>query len=77
MIFRFFGSFVLDTGLLGSLSSCPHKGTFHKLSPKHLHRYVDEFVGRYNIRALDTIDQMAQIASKMDKSRLRYKDLVR
>ena len=27
-----------------------HKGTFHRLSPKHLHRYVDEFVGRHNMR---------------------------
>ena len=53
-----------------------HKGTFHRLSPKHLHRYVDEFVGRHNMRPLDTLDQMAQIASKMDKSRLRYKDLI-
>lgn len=23
-----------------------HKSTFHKISPKHLQRYVDEFVGR-------------------------------
>ena len=34
-----------------------HKGTFHKLSAKHLQRYVDEFVARHNIRELDTIDQ--------------------
>ena len=53
-----------------------HKGTFHRMSPKHLHRYVDEFVGRHNMRNLDTLDQMALIASKMEKSQLRYKDLV-
>ena len=53
-----------------------HKGTFHRLSPKHLHRYVDEFVGRHNMRDLDTIDQMATIAKGMDGKRLRYQDLV-
>ena len=53
-----------------------HKGTFHRLSPKHLHRYVDEFVGRHNMRELDTLEQMALVASRMEKSQLRYKDLV-
>ncbi len=53
-----------------------HKGTFHRLSPKHLHRYVDEFVARHNFRELDTLDQMAFIASKMEGAQLRYKDLV-
>ncbi len=53
-----------------------HKGTFHRLSAKHLHRYVDEFVGRHNMRELDTLDQMALIARKMTGSQLRYKDLV-
>ena len=28
-------------------------GTFHSVSRKHLHRYVDEFVFRYNTRFLD------------------------
>ena len=53
-----------------------HKGTFHKISPKHLQRYVDEFVSRHNMREMDTLDQMALVTSKMDKSQLRYKDLV-
>ena len=53
-----------------------HKGTFHRLSAKHLHRYVDEFVGRHNMRELDTLDQMALLARKMTGSQLRYKDLV-
>ena len=29
-----------------------HKGTFHRLSAKHLQRYVNEFAGRHNIRVL-------------------------
>ena len=51
-------------------------GTYHKLSPKHLNRYVQEFAGRHNIRGLDTIAQMALIARGLDRKRLRYSDLV-
>ena len=29
-------------------------GTYHKASPRHLQRYVDEFAGRHNLRPLDT-----------------------
>ena len=39
------------------------KGTFHKISRKHLHRYVNEFAGRHNIRKLDTIHPMATISA--------------
>ena len=53
-----------------------HKGTFHKMSPKHLQRYVNEFAGRHNIRELDTIAQMAFIARGMLGKRLRYQDLI-
>ncbi len=52
-----------------------HKGTFHRLSPKHLQRYVSEFCGRHNIRELDTIDQMRVIAKGLDGKRLRFTDL--
>ena len=53
-----------------------HKGTLHRLSPKHLHRYVDEFVGRHNMREMDTLEQMAAIAQRMENAQLRYRDLV-
>lgn len=51
------------------------KGTFHRLSSKHLYRYVDEFVGRHNMREFDTLEQMAAIAESMENAQLRYKDL--
>ncbi len=53
-----------------------HKGTFHKLSAKHLQRYVSEFAGRQNIRSLDTLAQMSRIVRGFDQKRLRYRDLV-
>ena len=54
-----------------------HMGTFHKLSNKHLHRYLQEFVGKSNMRMFDTIVIMASIAIGMRGRRLRYKDLIR
>ncbi|MCY3968811.1 MAG: IS1595 family transposase [Acidobacteria bacterium] len=53
-----------------------HKGTFHKLSPKHLQRYVNEFAGRENIRDLDTISQMAALTAGLAAKRLTYRDLI-
>lgn len=52
-----------------------HQGTFHKLSPKHLQRYVNEFAGRHNIRALDTTDQMQFVAVGMVGRFLPYEEL--
>ena len=51
-------------------------GTFHKISPKHLQRYVDEFSGRHNVRELDTADQMTAVAVAMTGKRLQYKWLI-
>ena len=53
-----------------------YHGTYHKMSPKHLDRYVTEFAGRHNCRGLDTITQMTLIARGMNAKRLRYRDLV-
>ena len=42
-----------------------HQGTFHKISPKHLNRYVQEFAGKHNVRELGTLAQMRDTAARM------------
>ena len=51
-------------------------GTYHKLSPKHLNRYVQEFAGKQNIREHDTFDQMGVMVHGMMRKRLTYKALI-
>ena len=51
-------------------------GTYHRMSFKHLQRYVNEFAGRHNVRPLDTIEQMKAVVVRMDGKRLRYRDLI-
>ena len=51
-------------------------GTYHKMSVKHLDRYVNEFAGRHNTRPLDTLVQMECIAQGLVGKHLRYSDLV-
>ncbi len=53
-----------------------HTGTFHKLSPKHLDRYVREFAGKHNLRPLDTIDQMRAVAAALVGKRMTYAALI-
>ena len=53
-----------------------HKGTFHKFSPKHLQRYVDEFVGKHNTRDMDTMEQMRDVLAGLVGRRLLYRDLI-
>ena len=54
-----------------------YKGTYHKMSPKHLSRYITEFAGRHNVRDFDTIVQMEMLAKGFVGKRLRYKDLIK
>ena len=61
---------------LWSMLKRAHKGTFHKLSPKHLDRYVQEFAGRHNVRELDTAEQIRSLRSGMDGKRMTYKNLI-
>ena len=50
-------------------------GTYHKMSPKHLGRYVIEFERRHNVRDEDTVEQMRAVVEGMGGKRLRYSDL--
>ena len=53
-----------------------HQGTFHKLSPKHLQRYVTAFAGKHNVRDADTQAQMIAVTIGLIGKRLLYRDLI-
>ena len=53
-----------------------HMGTFHKLSPKHLNRYVQEFAGKNNIRESGTRDQMRDVVLRLMGRDLPYRKLI-
>ena len=53
-----------------------HKGVYHKISAKHLQRYVDEFAGRHGVRECDTLDQMQNVVAGMVGKRLSYRELI-
>ena len=53
-----------------------YNGTYHRISKKHLKRYVTEFTGRHNVREMDTINQMAFLAKGMVGKHLPYEVLV-
>lgn len=59
-----------------SLMKRGHNGIYHKMSPKHLDRYVNEYSHRKCVRDLDTIDQMKSLVAGMRLKRLKYKDLI-
>ena len=52
-----------------------YHGTYHKMSRKHLGRYVNEFSGRHNIRCEDTRDQMVSVFAGVVGKRLMYRTL--
>ena len=76
------GEYVRDMAHINGMESFwsmlkrAHKGTFHKISPKHLDRYVQEFAGRHNLRNADTLVQMTAMALALSGKRLRYRDLI-
>ena len=60
---------------LWSMLKRAHKGIYHKMSPKHLDRYVQEFAGRHNLREADTLTQMGMVVRGFEGKRLTYQAL--
>ena len=50
-------------------------GTYHKISPKHLDRYVRQFAGKHNLREANTLAQMQLVVAGLVGQRLLYRDL--
>lgn len=53
-----------------------YNGTFHRIEPKHLHRYINEFAGRLGMKALGTVGKMYAIVQNLVGKRLTYAQLV-
>ena len=51
-------------------------GTYHHVSPQHLHRYLSEFDFRYNARKISDGERTNRLISKVSGKRLMYRDLV-
>ena len=53
-----------------------HYGVFHYMSPKHLHRYVNEFAFRHNTSQDGTMKFIEKTVARMAGKRLTYKGLI-
>ena len=61
---------------LWSMLKRGYVGVYHKMSDKHLHRYVSEFAGRHNLRPEHTENQIVATVAMMNGKRLPYAELV-
>ena len=53
-----------------------HEGTFHKLSPQQLNRYVMEFAGMHSLRDSETLAQMTPLVAGLVGKRPMYLNLI-
>ncbi len=51
-------------------------GIYHRMSVKHLQKYINEFANRANVRPMDTIDQINLTLKGLVGKRLTYQDLI-
>ena len=49
-----------------------YNGAFHRIGPKHLHRHINEFSGRLNMKMLDAVNKMCMIVQNMVGKGLTY-----
>ena len=50
-------------------------GAFHHIEPKHPHRYINEFTGRLNMRALSTVGKMRKMVRGWVGKQITYRQL--
>lgn len=54
-----------------------YHGTYHSMSKKHLQRYVNEFVFRFNARGKEMSEKFAEVVSLISKrGKMSYKTLI-
>jgi transposase-like protein len=51
-------------------------GVYHQTSPKHLHRYCDEFSYRYENRDTTSVQKFANAVAGTNKARITYQRLI-
>lgn len=75
------GEYVADQAHINGIESFlavmkrGYMGTYHRMSPAHLQRYVNEFSGRHNQRSCDTAVQMQMMAQGLVGKPLPWKRL--
>jgi transposase-like protein len=75
---RYEGGKVIHTNSIESFWSLFKRqvyGIHHQISPKHLHRYVEEAVWRFNLRAMTTNERLKAFLGRID-GRLKYTMLI-